>query len=57
MRYRRASGINKLPTGGIPLYLEDRVTLMLCDVKDRIPGGDPAWRTFCKRPREVAEGP
>ena len=57
MRYRRASGINTLPTGGIPLYLEDRVTLMLCDVKDRIPGGEPAWRTLCKRPHVVQELP
>lgn len=39
MRYRRPSGISKFPDGGISLYLEDRVTPMLCDAKGHDTGG------------------
>ena len=39
MRYHRPSGISKFPDGGISLYLEDRVTPMLCDAKGHDTGG------------------
>ena len=57
MRYRRPSGISKFPDGGVSLYLEDRVTLMLCDAKGPIIGSGPRWHNNCERPYAVLEVP
>lgn len=55
IRYRRPSGINTFPDGGIPLYLEDRIVLMLCDAMGRDGGGGPSRERNCERTRAVQE--
>ena len=55
MRYRRPSGISIFPDGGVPLYLEDRVTLMLCDAKGIDTGGGPTRENNCKQSYVVQE--
>jgi hypothetical protein len=57
MRYRMPSGISTFPDGGIPLYLEDRVTLMLCDAKGHDMGGGPSIQNNCKQSYVVQELP
>lgn len=56
MRYRRPSGISTFPDGGIPLYLEDRIVLMVCDAIGREDGG-PSRERNCARTRAVQEVP
>jgi hypothetical protein len=57
MRYRQPSGISTFPDGGIPLYLEDRIVLMLCDATGREGGGGPSRERNCSRTRAVQELP
>jgi hypothetical protein len=55
MRFRRPTGLAKFPDGGIPFYLEDRVTLMQCHVNDWVTGVKRELQ--CRQPRVVQELP
>lgn len=57
MRYRRPSGISKFPDGGVSLYLEDRVMLILCEAKGHDMGGGPSIRNNCTQSYVVQELP